>query len=161
MTALSRRNSLWLSLMLALAMVLTIGGAPAYAMACAEMSRPVAAPAASEKMAGCHEATETRSCCCPPARSGIQSVRQHQQPPVSALLTQSGCGCAIQSQPAVPASSQKATTLVLAQDLAFLPGSPTALQLAAPAVWAYAVSANGPPQSDTRSSGPSRAPPAC
>ena len=161
--ALSRRNSYWLALLAVLTMVLTIGGAPAFAIACGEMSQPstLASPAQSH---GCEEKAAAGHCCCAPSRQSVtgSSVQSgHAETGATTALSLPGCDCAVQAPTATPPSGMKATTQLLAQELLFLPGSPLVLHLPVQAVWAYAVSANGPPRSPVRSSGPSRAPPAC
>ena len=161
-----RRNRYWLALLTVLAMVFTIGGAPAFAMACGEIHRSAksSAPTASAPSQACHERTAAGRCCCGSrSQAAIASFTPsgHSEPGTASALSQPGCGCTIQTPSAPPASGLKAATLLLAQDLLFLPDSPVLLHLSAPAAWAYAVSANGPPRSPVRSSGPSRAPPAC
>lgn len=168
MTTPLRRNRFWLALLVVLTMVFSMGGTPALALACGEISRSTA-PVASNGSRGCHEQAASGHCCCGPSAAAktassahtAHAAPTHNRTSAKAALNQAGCGCAVQAPTTPPASSLKAATLLLTQDLAFLPGSPTVISLSAPAIWSYAVSANGPPRSQVRSSGPSRAPPAC
>ena len=149
-----RRNNLWLTLVLVLAMVSTIGGAPAVAGACGDLHGALAAPAAAEF---CPAMGAAGHCCCGP-EAGASAAGLAERT-VTGELTQPGCGCAVQA-PAVPQSADRKAAILISQVQAvILPSAPVSLRLPEHTLALHAALTSEPPRAPYRSSSPSRAPP--
>src|SRR5688500_3877381 len=97
-----RHNRRWLALTLILAMVSTIAGIPAHAVACGTLSTlGQAAAVAYEPGApsSCKMTGRSGPCCCGP------NAAQATAPETGCRLSSPGCGCAVEApQPPSPAN---------------------------------------------------------
>jgi len=151
-----RHNRFWLVWLVGLTLITSGVLAPAQAFACAEGSMQKQSAKAESQPRHCAEMGQKASCCC---GSGAKVANAHHTP-VGVALTARGCGCSVQAPDVPPTAVTRSAALVFAPEAALLPVSTLEIELPRSAPWVYAAPANGPPPGATRSSGPSRAPPA-
>jgi hypothetical protein len=159
-----RHNRLWLALVLAVAMGVTTGASPAVALACVVPDAPAAAVQAAVQAAEpavqvCGSMGQSGHCCCGPESAADQPAPAAGHGARHAL-GQPGCDCAVEAPPVPSPASPKTAAPVFFPGLAVLPAAPVVLLLPSGSTWAF-VPAAGSPSAPCRSSGPSRAPPAC
>jgi len=150
-----RHKQSWLVWIVAVTLVITGVFSPAQAFACAERPAQVQTAQAASQSKQCASMSQKASCCCKPGEklSGTHAS------PLGAVVTASGCGCAVHAPDTSPAPATKASALVFAPEVAFHAGSSPVIELPQSAPWLFAAPSTGPPLAPLRSTGPSRAPP--
>ena len=156
-----RRHRIWLSLILVLTMVCTIGGMPVSALACqpgtlgSSGHAAVGSGACPVSMTHCPTSGKRDCHCCgAPAATAHASRTESRH-----FHAATPCVCSLDPSGPPPATAVQAVPLVVWPDM--IAAIPAVLSISLPTrtPWRFASPSTGPPQDPFRPDSPSRAPP--